>query len=695
MTTLPAVQMTDANAPREPYRGIQEFRYIDAPIYFGRDFEARRLLRLVTIYRGVLLYGDSGVGKSSLVNAKAMPLAVEEGYAPERIRVQPVPGAELVVERILRGAGNDFLPSLFDDGRGTRRISIAAAELLRKVKETPVAEGSYPLLIFDQFEELVTLTEQAARRGRESAAQAQAAYDSVVSTLITILRDDSLRAKLLFVFREDYYAKLTKFFACHPTLIDNYLRVEPLHSNQLDAIITGPFREVDFGRRLDDEVTELLKSELRARSDSDVLNLSEVQIACLRLWRAEKPLDMLKTQHVSGLLETYFSEAIGSLPEQLHRPAEAIMDALVTESGTRDVVSEATLLEMLQRDQDVPAAVATAALTELDQTARVIRRERRNDVFVYEIVSEFLVPWIMRRKVEAQAKLDLEASFARTRRMFRRIAVAAVVAIVILFAVREYQTSNEALRRNVRELGEANSSLEAKLEAAGEEMERLQREGAEAEKGRQAAAARAAHLTIERDAARTAQRNAEAQRNLAVVSREQAVEQSIKDRAARGTAVTDRNNAIEEKNAAVAEKDAALAAREEANRRREAALTEGSELKQGLQKMTADRDDLRAQLAALTTRHTASTVELRTARSERTALATQLATATTELKTVRSDRNSLASKLENETARNSAVRSERDQLASQLEKARATIRRLEAEVAAVRELLAAKKPGGP
>ena len=49
--------------PHLPYRGIQPFRYVDSPIFFAREEETRLLLQLVSVYRGVMLYGDSGVGR--------------------------------------------------------------------------------------------------------------------------------------------------------------------------------------------------------------------------------------------------------------------------------------------------------------------------------------------------------------------------------------------------------------------------------------------------------------------------------------------------------------------------------------------------------------------------------------------------------------------------------------------------------
>src|SRR5215211_4905768 len=62
--------------PALPYRGIHPYRYVDRSIFFARDEETHDLLRLVVVYRGLMLYGDSGAGKSSLVNAGLIPAAI-------------------------------------------------------------------------------------------------------------------------------------------------------------------------------------------------------------------------------------------------------------------------------------------------------------------------------------------------------------------------------------------------------------------------------------------------------------------------------------------------------------------------------------------------------------------------------------------------------------------------------------------
>ena len=183
--------------PREPYRGIEQFRFIDRPIFFERRDEIRRLIRLVSIYRGTLLYGESGVGKSSVINAGFIPAMLDEGFLAERLRVQPEPGAELVVERLaLTDEGTaPFLPSRFaaDDEPRTRLV-FSTADLRARLGVEH--EGGAPLLIFDQFEEFVTLFEEAPEN-REKFAQAAQAQNTLLEFFRDLLGDETLPVKLL------------------------------------------------------------------------------------------------------------------------------------------------------------------------------------------------------------------------------------------------------------------------------------------------------------------------------------------------------------------------------------------------------------------------------------------------------------------------------------------------------------------
>ena len=463
MITLPKLAW-----PREPYRGIEQFRFIDRPIFFERRDETRRLIRLVSIYRGTLLYGESGVGKSSVINAGFIPAMLDEGFLPERLRVQPQPGGELVVERLAltdEGAA-PFLPSRFatDDEPRTRLVFSTADIHARLGLDHP---GGAPLLIFDQFEEFVTLFEEAPEN-REKFAEAAQAQNTLLAFFADLLRDEAMPVKLLFVFREDYLAKLSKLFSLVPNLRDQHVRLTFPDSSVLQKLIRGPFTcEIPpehFGHIISDELADKLCAALEERSESGgTINLTEVQIACLSLWRDPEGESLFDTtpnrgEVVQRLLEGHLTGALDGLSAGLREPAVAILRHLVTPAGTRNIILEADLLERLQTSEKIPNAIGKRALTALTDESRLVRRQRRNEAYFYDITSEFLVPWIRRQRILSDAR-------ATARKWKKRIAIAGAIAAVVAGAIiyvvaDQWREKQEKLRDEARENKEKKDLLE-------------------------------------------------------------------------------------------------------------------------------------------------------------------------------------------------------------------------------------------
>ncbi|HVF71377.1 MAG TPA: WD40 repeat domain-containing protein [Chthoniobacterales bacterium] len=421
--------------PREPFRGIEQFRFIDRPIFFERREEIRRLIRLVSIYRGTLLYGDSGTGKSSVINAGFIPAILEEGFLPERLRVQPIPGCEIVVERLaLTDEGTaPFMPSRFAANDEPRtRLVFSAAQARERLAAGHA--GGTALLIFDQFEEFVTLFEEAPEN-REKLAEAMRAQQALLDLFQELLRSEALPVKLLFVFREDYLAKLNKLFALVPNLRDQYVRLTCPDSGILKKLIRGPFTSEipaeHFGHIISEEVATKLCAALEERSEKGSINLTEVQIACLSLWRDPKSESLFENTTnraavVQKLLEGHLTGALDRLSAPLREPAVAILRHLVTSSGTRNIILEADLLERLQVSDKISPATSKRALEELSRQSRLIRRQRRNEAYFYDITSEFLVPWIRRQKLLSDERM-------RMRKM--RNAGLAVLGLILVLAV--------------------------------------------------------------------------------------------------------------------------------------------------------------------------------------------------------------------------------------------------------------------
>src|ERR1043166_6601352 len=76
----------------EPYVGPRPFEEQDGQLFFGRDQEARELVSLIMAHPIVLLYAQSGAGKTSLVKAAVIGLLTnQEKFSvlpPMRVREQ-------------------------------------------------------------------------------------------------------------------------------------------------------------------------------------------------------------------------------------------------------------------------------------------------------------------------------------------------------------------------------------------------------------------------------------------------------------------------------------------------------------------------------------------------------------------------------------------------------------------------------
>ena len=431
-------QHSGISAPAAPYRGIQSFRYEDHAIFFAREDEKRELASLVSVYRGVMLYGDSGAGKSSLVNAGLLPQAVSQGFAPLIVRVQANAGKELVIARLDHEASSVL---------GTDEFH---AELKR------MSETGRPLVVFDQFEELVTLF---------TDANAAAPQKAVVKLIEKVLHGE-LPVKLLLAFRDDYLGKVKQLLESCPELMDHVLALTPPAKQTLPDIIGGPFRQHRFDHALSPELIDRLCATLGARFGTGEVSLTEVQIVCERLWRSQDPGALLDAKGVHGILEDYLDEALAALSPEEREAAVALLARMVTDAGTRNVISRGDLIASVTAGgEGIPEAVLENALKKLEHPSRLVRHEDRLGVAIFEIASEFLLPAVDRRRRELQA--------ARERRRYQRrlrvvVAVAVALLIVAGVVVALYVKGSHAERRakSIALASTANETLSTRPDAS-------------------------------------------------------------------------------------------------------------------------------------------------------------------------------------------------------------------------------------
>ena len=142
-----------------PWPGPEAFRREDAKFFFGRDRARDALTRLVLQSRMVLLYGRSGLGKTSLLRAGVFPRLEDARTLPIHIRLQfgasletgVPPDLPLQIKAAVEAAAsraNVDAPALDPAATLWEWFYRAEAQFFnersRRVR---------PVLVFDQFEE--------------------------------------------------------------------------------------------------------------------------------------------------------------------------------------------------------------------------------------------------------------------------------------------------------------------------------------------------------------------------------------------------------------------------------------------------------------------------------------------------------------------------------------------------------------
>jgi len=195
--------MTAELKNRNPYPGPRPFETEEQNLFFGREREMRELLSLIYAHRVVLLYAQSGAGKTSLLNAGLIPLLTKEefevlpvarvrGFKPEDIGLREIPNI-YVFNTLMRWAVDIQDPKPFI--LGSIADFLKEHGRLKDKQELPLPK----MIILDQFEEVFTVYPEHWKE-----------REGFILQVAEALKEDPL-LRVLFVIREEYLASMDSF----------------------------------------------------------------------------------------------------------------------------------------------------------------------------------------------------------------------------------------------------------------------------------------------------------------------------------------------------------------------------------------------------------------------------------------------------------------------------------------------------
>lgn len=472
-------------APDAPYRGISSYRLLDAGVLFARDEQIERLTQLIVVYRAALVFGESGVGKTSMLNAGFVPEALRLGYLPERVRLRRDPAAPIVIEHVglETSASGLTLPSNFGAERSGagQSLALGVEEFRQRLGGLKPEHGA--LLVFDQFEELVTLFEDApsTEELQEALLQQRQLFDLLVEGLTT----GGIAAKFVFSMREDYLGRLAPFLSRVPDLRERFVHVDALRGPDLPRIVRGPIERFadSYGSRMPDATLDGIVRRFQARVGVGAVNLSEVQIVCRRLWDEPGERARLEKDGIGAVIDGYFSEQFARSSGEEQAAIKALMSCLVTSGGTRNWVSADDLLGRVLEETGAPRPRLEQLVRDLDREGRrLVTSEERQNVTYYTILSEFLVPRIRTWQEErrfAEERARQQAASRQARQRFRLGLLLALLALAMFIGFQQNRQAAAKEREvvakadSLRQLLASSDSLNAQARSASERAESI------------------------------------------------------------------------------------------------------------------------------------------------------------------------------------------------------------------------------
>jgi hypothetical protein len=264
-----------------PFRGLRYFDFEHAPIFFGRTRATEEFItglkqQALDERAFVLVFGGSGVGKSSLVRAGVLPLLVKPGviegvglWRRAIVRPSEVNEGDLFDSLAAALMRPEALPEIGSDGTTVEKLasmlrekpdgvgmlikgglSQVAQKLQQEKKLEEQPRGRFALII-DQLEELFTVERLAGQREdflRAIATLAHSGYVWVIATL-----------------RSDFYSRCEE----SPVLMElkkgvGQYHLQPPNEVQLGQMIRMPAAAagIEFetnnktGERLDDSLRD-------------------------------------------------------------------------------------------------------------------------------------------------------------------------------------------------------------------------------------------------------------------------------------------------------------------------------------------------------------------------------------------------------------------------------------------------------
>ena len=380
-----------------PYKGLQPFDEADRDYFFGREEDRCTIAANLVSAALTVVYGSSGVGKSSILQAGVIPF------------LRGLPDITVVM---FRDWQDERAPETVR--AGVRRLTAQApadAPLDDLLIAAAASNGGTIAVIFDQFEDYLFYHRDTPESTRFDEEFARA-----------VNRTD-VPASFLVALREDSLALLDRFEGRIPNVLGNFLRLNHLDSVAAGEAIRLPLAEYNRRQpgqpvRIEEElVTAVLeqvetgqvasghggRGALDARDSAPrraSIEAPFLQLVMERLWAEDAASGVLRAATLDRLggaghiVEVHLTAVMDSLSSPGRELCARCFDRLVTPSGKKIAYTEEDLARYAG-DLRSEVRPVLRRLTDSRLLRAVVPPPEERGTVRYEIFHDVLAPAVL------------------------------------------------------------------------------------------------------------------------------------------------------------------------------------------------------------------------------------------------------------------------------------------------------------
>lgn len=439
---------------KNPWHGLKS--YEEEENLYGRDQEANDIANIIINGFSSIIYGKSGIGKTSLLKAGVFPILKYEDFYPIYIRLEH--------NNTVGNLYEDYLIQI-DNSLKQVKSGIIISEKKDEIKpyslqyilnhyiyKTSKDIKLTPVFVFDQFEELFTLADFLDT----------CSVDKFFKDISVILNNYSevQNFRLVFCIREDYLYCIERHSEYIPAFKRNRYYLQDLSSDEAYEVITKPQKGL-VNKEVARNILQLIESGVEKEVNATILSLYMSQLYDKMQSCGDKSITSeIIHQFGDNIIVTFYYD---SIKEISNKTISYLENHLVTNGGYR---------HNIPLDDALEAGVQEAEIEALKNKRILHVQSKANKVLYIEFTHDVLCPIIVKHRNERIVK---EKADITKKNILKKFLLFTLLLFIIFLLVwySSRQKSAEAEARRQKESADSILALKDFIQIQKDSIEGL------------------------------------------------------------------------------------------------------------------------------------------------------------------------------------------------------------------------------